>query len=148
MFDRDKPQEFWHASWSPDSAGHLGVEIGTSKFQTFWEFVAAWLCLEAWGSRFKDSGLALVGDNISSLTSALKLAGKGPLGAVAREISWRKEVFRWHFAAGHVPTERNFLADSLSRLASPEPSIFPYELSGLPRWPVPDVASLWLARVG
>ena len=59
------------------------------------------------------------GDNIGALTGALNLVGRGAMLKVAQEIAWRKVRQEWHYRVAHVPTERNTIADALSRLMAP-----------------------------
>ena len=64
-------------------------------------------------------GLALLGDNLASLNSLLSYKGRRNLAQVTKEMAWRKARYGWRYAVGHLPSERNTLADSLSRVAAP-----------------------------
>ena len=84
-----------------------------------------------WGADFSSNGLRLLGDNLAALNGALSLRGRGGLSQITKEMSWRKVRFQRRFAAGHLPSEHNHLADALSRLHAPEGSerkSFPSEL--------------------
>ena len=111
--------EHFAVVWQGDEAPHLPVEVGNSKDQTFWEFATLLLCLIVWGNNFSESLLTVLGDNTGSLQNSLSLRGRGPLLAVARELSWRQAKFGWKFKVGHLPSEYNVVADALSRIADP-----------------------------
>ena len=98
-----------------------------------------------WGRAFRGPGLALLGDNLGSLEAALNLRGKGILAKMSREIAWRRARDGWRYAAGHLPSERNDVADALSRLHAPtaEAKTLPSAVTGAARRDPPDVASLW-----
>ena len=125
---------------------HLAVHIGEARSQTFWEFLALFLVLEVWSDEYLGSVLNVAGDNVGASQQALVLKGRGPMLEISREVAWRKIRRGWSFKMGHLPSERNGVADSLSRMAAPEQSALPSCLRGLPRRSVPDVSALWLAR--
>ena len=87
----------------------------------------------------------LLGDNLGALEAALNLRGRGALSKIAREISWRRARDGWRFAAGHLPSERNLVADALSRLTAPaaEAKRLPEAVKGARRRVLPEIASLW-----
>ena len=122
---KGKVMRYWHYSWQQGDASHLGVLPGHSRHQTFWELAALLICLVTWGDEFREECLAVVGDNVASLQCVLALKGRGPLLAISREIAWRQAAFAWKFEVGHIPTEANKLADTLSRLTAPSPAPFP-----------------------
>ena len=86
----NQPMEYFSVKWTDATAAHLKVVTGTSRFQTFWEFLALYLVLLTWGHRFHKQGLRIFGDNTGALEYALRLCGKGVLMHIARELSWRK----------------------------------------------------------
>ena len=76
------------------------------------------LALDAWGDEHATAAyVTILGDNTGSLQDALDLKGAGALNTLSMELSWRKALRNWHFEVGHLPTEANSAADSLSRLA-------------------------------
>ena len=111
--------------------------------------MALYLVLLTWGDSFSERGFAIMGDNISSLSCAIGLKGKGALSQISREISWRKVRHRWRFSVAHVPSEQNVLADALSRTSSPDTSerrSFPQSaLSGATRKTLPPCDEWWPA---
>ena len=113
-------REYFSVIWNQDDVDHLGVEVHCSRFQTFWEFLALLLSLMTWADRFVEERVLVLGDNTGALTDALALKGRGPLLAVARELSWRQARRRWNFAVGHLPSEHNKVADALSRALGSE----------------------------
>jgi len=137
--------EFWALRWSAADAAALETEIGDPAGQTSWELLALFLTLVLWGRSCRGPGLALLGDNLGSLEAALNLRGRGVLPKISREIAWRRARDGWRYAAGHLPSERNGVADSLSRLDAPaaEAKGLPAEVAGATRRDPPDVESLW-----
>jgi len=111
--------EFFAIRWEKPLAAHLATEIGSPSGQTTWEYLALFLALHLWASQHRQTGLQLLGDNLSSLEGVLNLRGKRSLSLITREISWRQTRYSWKFAVGHLPTEANVLADCLSRLHAP-----------------------------
>ena len=70
--------EYVHHAWSPDDfPRRLGVIIGSTSWQTFFELLAIALALDLWGDWFKREPVGVVGDNTGSLTNLLKQTGKG-----------------------------------------------------------------------
>jgi len=105
-----------------------------------------YVALFVWASDFR-SGLLLLGDNISSLAGVINLRGKSVLNLITKEVAWRKVRCQWRFAAGHLPTELNHLADCLSRIAAPagsERKDLPDALSGVRVIEAPDFDELWV----
>ena len=88
----------------------------------------------------------MLGDNVGALSSAISLAGRGSLLAVSRELSWRKARRNWSYEVGHLPSEFNVVADSLSRIADPAGVPWPAEaLSSAEMKKCPKVADIWRA---
>ena len=114
-------REFFFTAWTPRHFPFCVLEIGDSKHQTLWEFLALFMVLQAWGSRFTSASLHLLGDNTGSLNDALKCSGKGWLMHIAREVSWRTVRGNWAYELAHLPSEHNVVADILSRLFAPKP---------------------------
>ena len=141
--------EYFSVKWRRSHAAHLNVVIGKSKFQTFFEFLTLLLALMVWGKEDPTKTLAVLGDNTGALQEAISLSGKGILLAVSRELSWRAVKFGWPYEVGHLPSQKNVLADWLSRLHCPEDSAsFPTSALGhaVKRLP-PNVSKIWAARV-
>jgi hypothetical protein len=111
-----------------------------------WEYMVIWLALEVWGDRFRCEGLAILGDNIASLSGALALKGKSGLSRITRELAWRKVRRGWRYACGHLPAEHNGLADALSRLTAPSGNSkqFPASLTASAPRQFPDPEDLWV----
>ena len=126
-------------------ASTLGIAIGSPAGQTTWELLAIFLVLIAWGGLHRAPGLAILGDNTASLESALHLRGKGALAKIAREISWRRARTGWRYAVGHLPSERNCLADALSRLHAPaaDSARWPAALRRVRTRALPQIGTLW-----
>ena len=137
--------EFWTVTWTAADARELKIDIGSPAGQTTWELLALFVCLVLWGRAHRGQGLALLGDNLASLEAALHLRGRGALSQIAREISWRRARDGWRYVVGHLPTERNIIADALSRLAAPaaEAKRWPTELASASQRAAPDISSQW-----
>ena len=103
------------------------------------------MVLVVWGTAHRTQGLAVLGDNTASLESALHLSGRGSLSRIAREISWRRARAGWRYAVGHLPTERNLMADALSRLHAPgaDAQQLPDALQCVTACQPPRVETLW-----
>ena len=111
-----------------------------------WEYMVIWLALELWGDQHRAEGLAILGDNIAALSGALSLKGKSGLSRITRELAWRKVRRGWRYACGHLPAERNDLADALSRLTAPKGNSkpFPAGLTASAPRQFPDPEVLWV----
>ena len=138
--------EYFSILWTEWDAPHLGVAPGDPKHQTFFEFLTLLLALMVWGNSFVETSVAVLGDNVGSLSAALSLKGRGNLLAVARELSWRRARHRWSFEVAHLPSEHNVVADSLSRVADPKGVPWPsVALGGALAVRCPKVAEIWKA---
>ena len=145
LYHRGAPAEYWHLQWQPEDAIALSTTIGKPAGQTSWELLAILVSLILWGQSHRCTGIALLGDNLASLEAALHLRGKGPLAKLGRELSWRRTRAGWRYAVGHLPTEKNLVADALSRLHAPggEAKAWPEVLSrATPRVP-PTIRDIW-----
>jgi len=145
LFLKGVPVEFWETAWTEEDAKELGYELYDPAGQTAWEYLCILLTLILWAPRFKAEGLALLGDNLAALTGAISLRGKNRLTRITRELTCRKVKGAWHFAAGHLPTEENKIADALSRMHAPPPdrASLPQDLSGAVRVEAIDRKHLW-----
>ena len=106
----------------------LDVEIGSPISQSFWEFYTLLLVLLVWCPDGAATKLNIVGDNTRALQQALALKGRGPMLDISREIARRRARRNWHFHVGHLPSERNKVADALSRRTAPDAAKSPKEL--------------------
>ena len=129
------PVEWAAWTWQKQDVMNLEVTIGKPKFQSFWEFFCVGLALCIWAPEFCNThSLAVVTDNTSALQNALDLKGSGVQLGIAQELAWRRARCGWSYSPGHIPTEQNKLADTLSRLAAPEGNAdIPRELADLRR---------------
>jgi len=147
LFVAHRPVEYFQLPWSKAMASKFGVLVGEPAGQTTWELLTLYLALEIWGFEHRATGLLLMGDNTASLSSTLSLKGKSALTQITKELAWRKVRRGWRYAAGHLPSEMNTLADSLSRVTAPEGSerrSFPKELESAAKRETPDWDSLWV----
>ena len=82
---------------------------------------------------------------MASLEAALHMKGRNALSKIGRELSWRRARDGWRYVVGHLPAERNLLADSLSRLTAPSADAkpLPDELGSASRVEPPMIDTLW-----
>jgi len=146
LLSAGSPREYAEVKWLPCDAKKLGTKIGAPDGQTSWEYAVILLALVLWGFEHRSTGLAILGDNLAALNGALHLRGKGKLALITKEISWRKVRLAWKFSAGHLPSEHNALADSLSRLHAPigaDRKHFPEQLVSVRRRDPPKLSEIW-----
>ena len=140
-------RQYFAVVWDGSEAEHLSVVTHDSAFQTFWEFATLLLCLLTWGDGFAGMAVTILGDNAGSLQNALSLKGRGPLLAIARELSWRQVRRGWTFHVAHLPSDHNRIADCLSRVADiNDPAAWPRRsLSGAIAASPPRLHDIWRA---
>ena len=138
--------EFFATKWHQKDFKNMDVTVGSSRSQTFFEFLTLFMTLLLWSSRSGDRALAIVGDNTAALSNAISLKGRGPLLAVSRELAWQRARKGWAFEVGHIPAEENEVADALSRLHAVPAKAFPTEaLARAQEVRAPKVKTLWHA---
>ena len=146
---RGAPKEFFELAWTETTASSIGAVVGQPSSQTLFEYIALYLLLRIWAPSFTHVGVAVLGDNLASLTLSLSFKGKAGLANISRELSWRKVRGAWRYAVAHLPSEHNGIADALSRTAatnSTEQQSFPTAaLRGALRRDAPDEAEWWQA---
>ena len=143
--------EFLALAWDAEVLDFFKAELGNPKWQTTWEFLTLLLALIRWRQHAQGAVLFFLGDNIGALQDAISLKGKGDLMTIAREIAWRKAVYKLSFECAHLPKDMNVTADALSRLAAVPPTRLPSHLSNVPRatgCPWASVWRAWVARAG
>ena len=140
------PVEFWAVTWTVADAQALQTQLGQASGQTSWELLAILVALCVWGRQHRVQGIAILGDNVASLEAALHLKGKNALSRISREIAWRRCREGWRYVVGHLPSERNVVADALSRLAAPREAAkqIPPELGQAKRAHPPKISDLWV----
>ena len=129
--------------WTPSLCEGLKVRSGESKFLPFFEALTALAAITVWCGPGRLQSAALVGDNLAALTTAVSFRGRGDLGRVCRELALRQARWGLHLAVGHLPSEINDWADSLSRRFAPCPPPLPQILEELPRETPPEMSSLF-----
>ena len=144
----DTPLEVMYLPWTATICRRFQAEVGNPKWQSLWEFLTLLLCLMTWGHHSVTESILILGDNIASLSDALSMKGKGVMNAVARELSWRKIAFRWHFRVAHFPSELNVWADDLSRIYADPAHNFPVALAICHKRAAPSLDVMWQAWVG
>ena len=136
--------------WADFDLSPLRLVAGDPRCQTSFEYLTLFLVLQTWAAAAREHGIAILGDNIAALQSAISLRGRGTLNDLSREISWRRVRFAWQYAVGHVPSEDNSIADALSRTAAPpgsERRARPEGVESLPR-ASPEIApNTWEALI-
>ena len=137
--------EFVSITWDSEVAQILGATVGSSSWQSMWEFVMLLVALFVWGSP-PGTTRCLFGDNVGALQDALTLKGTGSMLQVAREVAWRQVRMPWHFRCAHLPSERNVVADALSRVAAIPPLPLPLILLGTVQRKVPPWSEIFRAK--
>ena len=139
--------EYFALVWPESLAiGALTIEAGLPKHQPFWESVVVLMSLELWALGRGSKPLAVMSDCLAALAATTTGRGKGSVAAVVRELAWRTARQGWTIYVGHIPSEFNQIADSLSRLAAPTPASLPPELVNARRRDPPDLLELWRAQ--
>jgi len=149
LFEDGVATEVFIMTWTSLDEKQLKVKIGDPAGQTAFEYYAILLTLIIFATRFRDTGLAILSDNIAAVNGAITLKGKNNLTIVTRELAWRKVRYGWRFAAAHLPAEMNTLADALSRLSAPSGSdrkCFPQALATCVKQPAPDPEDVWRCK--
>jgi len=141
------PQVFFTGAWSEADAELVGARLGEPDGQTAWEYLTLFLCLLAFGTDTRRTGLVILGDNLASLNLALSLKGHRVLGKTSREIAWRQIRQGWRYMCGHLPAELNDTADALSRMAAPaeKARALPAVLQGVRQMTPPVLMDIWTA---
>ena len=143
-------REYLCVVWTRADAKVLNVEPWVPKHQTFWEFATLLLALLVWAHLFEGDAIPVLGDSIGALQAALKLQGRGPMLAIAREISWRAARRIWCLHVVHLPAETNNVVDALSRVQDPkDPEHLSWPSTALgaaERAKTPKLKDVWLAR--
>ena len=136
---------YFAGRWTEDDAKFVDTRLGDPAGQTSLEYVTLFMSLVIFGANHRGTGLAVLGDNVSSLNLALTLKGDRFLGRVSREIGWRRVRLGWRYACGHLPSELNGTADALSRLHAPGTNVkdFPQELVKAKILQPPVFEDLW-----
>jgi len=119
LFEQNVPSEYFYVKWDETTASFLNAPLGEASSMTTYELLTVFLALVRWATSRREVGLAILGDNVSSLEVALHLKGRASLATIAREVSWRRARFGWNYVVGHIPTEINIMADTLSRIYDP-----------------------------
>jgi hypothetical protein len=126
------PLEFFNCLWTQPLLSFFRATTGDPAFQSLWEFITLYMALLVWAPAFPSSVLLLKGDNTGSLADAIALKGGRLMNVVARELSLRVAWQEWQYAVEHLPSERNTLADALSRLSAIPPLPFSTHPCDLP----------------
>ena len=143
MYHGKQALETMVCEWTDETCAALGTVRGESAYLSFCEALVVLICLHLCCGRGGHHRVALIGDNLAALTVAVSQRGKGDLGRVCREVALRQAQWNLDLSVGHLPTEHNKQADALSRLAAPDPAVFPPELEHLPRRSLPRLADLF-----
>ena len=138
-----RPVECLVLHWNPSLCEGLQVKIGESKYLPFFEALTALAAIRTWCGPGQLRSAAVVGDNLAALTVAVSHRGRGDLGRVCRELALFQARWGIHLAVGHLPSELNTWADTLSRQFAPEAPQIPEELAHLPCPRQPDWSTLF-----
>ena len=107
----------------------MKVKVGEPASQTFFEILALVLAVERWCPAGAPPTV-IWGDNTAALQEAVDMKGKGPQETLAQALAVLRGARSLALSVGHLPSESNVLADSLSRLFAPG--------AEAKRWPFPQ----------
>ena len=148
LWVNSRPVEYTHFVWAEHTMKFLSA-VRSNTCQTLFEFLTVFLCLLTFERSVVSCGVAVGGDNLSSLQNAIDCKSTRPaINLIGREIAWRKGLRNWRLVAFHFPKKHNTAADALSRLSAPVPLPRPDEaLRGAHlRLPPAQTNAIWLAR--
>ena len=117
LFLQDQPVEYFSFQWTSKDLHGTGAEVGSSKWQTWFEVAALLQCLALW-ARPGATELVL-GDNTAALQETINLKGHHQLNRLSRELAVLRARHTWNIVVGHLPSESNEFADACSRLHAP-----------------------------
>ena len=99
LWINSRPAEYTHFTWSSFTLRFLSAER-TNRCQTLFEFLTVFLCLLTFERAVVSHGVAVGGDNLSSLQNAIDCKSTVPaINLIAREIAWRKGLRSWKLVA-------------------------------------------------
>ena len=143
MFEGRTPREWIATEWSDDLCAELRAERGQSAFLSFFEACTVLAAVALWCQPGQRTTVAVVGDNVAALTVAVSRRGRGDLGRLCRELALVQAHRSLTIAVGHLASELNTWADTLSRLSAPGAAEIPPELLSVPRKAWPGTADLF-----
>ena len=104
----------------------MGPEVGLRtarrrgwglRVPNFFEVLVLVLAVELWG--LSGHPTVILGDNVAALQLALDLKGKDGQASLAQALAVLVVSCTLHLTVGHLPSEANEAADTLSRQAEP-----------------------------
>ena len=118
--------EYTYFGWSDRSLSILKATHGDFRGQTAFEFLTFFVVAATFSEVLSTTGALIRGDNLGSLNVANGLGSTTPtMNAIAREIAWRRIVYKWRYKISPLPAEWNDEADALSRLHAVPRRAFP-----------------------
>ena len=117
LYIRDRPARCFACTWSAADFVNMDVTIGDPASHTFFEVLVLVLAVELWAERCRAA--AILGDNTGALQEALDLKGRGIQARLAQALSILVVSRSLALSVGHLPSEANTAADSLSRQSEP-----------------------------
>ena len=118
--------EYTYFGWSELSLDIIKAAHGDYRGQTAFEFLTLFVVAATFSDVLSSTGALIRGDNLGSLNVANGLRSTTPaMNAIAREIAWRRIIYKWRYKISHLPAEWNDEADALSRLEAEPRRAFP-----------------------
>ena len=117
MVINGKPVRCFCCAWEAGEFQGMDVEVGSSASQTFFEILVLVLAIELWALSVQPT--AVLGDNVAALQEAISMKGKGLHAPLSQALAVLIVSRTLRLSAGHLPSEANEAADSLSRQAEP-----------------------------
>ena len=118
MIEAGRPVRCFSCAWHADDFRGMNVLVGDSSSQTFFEILVLILAVELWAEGVRPT--IVLGDNTAALQEALSLKGKGVHAPLSQALSVLMIARSLRLTAGHLPSEANDAADTLSRQAEPD----------------------------
>ena len=101
--------------WEDFSLKILKANLGSSDFQTSFEYLTLFMVAVTIDTELATSGAQIQGDNLGALNDALSLNSTAVgMNSIARQIAWRRIVRRWQYSVKHLPAQANDEADACS----------------------------------
>ena len=117
LIEAGVPVRCFCCAWRPEDFAEMDVTVGSSASQTFFEILVLVLAVELWGDATRPA--VALGDNTAALQEAISLKGKGEQAPLSQALSVLLIARSLRITAGHLPSEANEAADSLSRQSEP-----------------------------
>ena len=150
LWQEGRAIQYTYFVWDDYSLSILKAKTGDHRGQTAFEFFTLLVCAVTFGKVLTETGACIRGDNLAALNVSNDMASTKPaMNAIARELAWRKIIYKWRYKLQHLPAEQNDEADALSRLTAIPRRGFPQKAleSAISVTPPKQDKLLWRTRL-